>query len=800
MLLPKPPLTTPFRPMLRYQEQQQVPLGRSGQASRNSGNLVTPLSSLRLSALATTLANHLARLSRSVSQSRNQSRSRSESRNNSISTKSSSTKKFPVSKTEKEQPTPKPDTFKSEFSLDDYINELNEATKDAEIKLQSPEIKFDNNGAEKPHDVDQIKLAKHLTSIFLDTRRSLRADLNIVDPTEAPGQNDKFNFNVFGGEPVHPTIEISRSTLIRAKKVETNIALKYMYIQRLYDWSQLNADKNYHPGVEGVFNPIQILRNRKIRAKYHEYPKQLLAKTLPLPCNVFSSKNINPKKPWKMLWAIELNEFINDISWRTNHWHELRKPNGDCWFPNESLGPSLSYKEKKKRRVLRRKLHDKIFNDHGSDSDSSTDIDSASKIKIKSISKHTGASVKSSESENYHLFRVSKSKSPTRKKLRRRVKDRAKKMYKHHNDSSSSSWFSDEESVATDSGVEEVNENEKILKEKMFETIQSQSQEIFNSNNGSKELIDDDSKNSATNSNSNSILKTNDNSTNNSTSSKVDISATPVIKIEDDSTPTNLNLFKVPIKPVESKRPSADATESIDPLAKDPLEPNETEPVVDEETSDTAVPEVTDEIKKIDDTEITMNEISKRLQFIDNILYLRINYLINIYPQLMNTLDTKLNHILYEQVPEIGRSTVRINDDVLPAYEVLYHGFLNEIKSLVHVVNDVYAVRIDNLLSNSDRSIGEINTSLSLELRKVNEKLDKLNTSLFSNIVTEKLKESELSLKLKNSDNNQILYYFLENTIVVLLRVIWIVVNIYKFFMLIIMFFWKIIRFFFKLL
>ena len=105
---------------------------------------------------------------------------------------------------------------------------------------------------------------------------------------------------------------------------------------------------------------------------------------------------------------------------------------------------------------------------------------------------------------------------------------------------------------------------------------------------------------------------------------------------------------------------------------------------------------------------------------------------------------------------------------------------MEEIKSVIHMVNDVYSVKIDTLLSSSDRSISEINASLSLDLRKITEKLDQLDFSLNKNIFKKAI------LKEKVNSHNvgliyKILYSCLENIIVVLLRVIWIVVNIYKF-------------------
>lgn len=137
----------------------------------------------------------------------------------------------------------------------------------------------------------------------------------------------------------------------------------------------------------------------------------------------------------------------------------------------------------------------------------------------------------------------------------------------------------------------------------------------------------------------------------------------------------------------------------------------------------------------------------------------------------------------------------QINDEHLPAYEQLYLGFMEEIKSVIHMVNDVYSVKIDTLLSSSDRSISEINASLSLDLRKITEKLDQLDFSLNKNI----FKKAILKRKGEHSHNvgliYKILYSCLENIIVVLLRVIWIVVNIYKFLRYIVKLIFRILKF-----
>ena len=103
---------------------------------------------------------------------------------------------------------------------------------------------------------------------------------------------------------------------------------------------------------------------------------------------------------------------------------------------------------------------------------------------------------------------------------------------------------------------------------------------------------------------------------------------------------------------------------------------------------------------------------------------------------------------------------------------------MDESKSILHMVNNNYSIKIDTLLSAGDRAISEINASLSLDLRKTTERLDILEQSLMAN------NQSSLSLKLDLTTdatmNYRMLYLILENIIVGVLKLVWVVVNVYK--------------------
>lgn len=651
-----------------------------------------------------------------------------------------------------------------------------EANHDNDIVPTSsdPISKSSNKSPNIETDEDQILLAKHLTSLFLDTRRVLRAEHNIVDPLEDTSYINNISKIERGSRDSSSNVVISRDTIIRAEKVKSSIGLKYMYIQRIYDWSKLHQEDSIHSGIEGVYNPLQVIRNRKIRAKHKESIRPLSIKTLPLACNVFSSKNSGEhKKNWHMLWAIELSEFVFDKSWRTEHWNELKKPNGELWFPSPASYSSSLKKNKPRRRD---RLHDKLFKeDLPDDSESLNSISQPGSQfdseKGKKIKERRLSSIQSSSSDKSRIFQLSRSKSNNASK-KKTLSDKVKKKLYGAN-ISSSSWSSDEEVDAS----KQSNSDDSPIK--VFKKLPTGPRSTPN-----LPLL----KTSSNSENTNKHIFTIDSSANDSKATN----GVPAIKVDsnDDSTEKSLDINKITFKPVESKRIITGGDLDLSPTEQVEDEVNLKYNTLTDEFSNVKSAPVLRGLK-----ERQLSIIDSRLNYIDKNLFLKLNFLINIHPQLLDRVDSKLDDILQNHVQNVFQSTVQINDDILPAYETLFNGFLNEIKSLIHVVNENYAVRIDNLLSNSDRSIGEINTSLSLELRKVNEKLDKLNVSLFSNIVTETLKDNDLTMNFSESGNYKVLYFCLENLIVILLRLVWVVVNIYKFFVNILKLFWKIITF-----
>ncbi|KAI5966230.1 uncharacterized protein KGF55_000539 [Candida pseudojiufengensis] len=617
-------------------------------------------------------------------------------------------------------------------SLDDSLNQL--------ISNGETLIKSDSSSSDHLSK-DDIRKAGQLASLLVDTRNVLKADCNVIDPEP----NLKVNSNSSNENTVS---KISRNTYVRAEKVKTMLGVKYLYIERIHEWDQINGHENEHPGVEGVYNPLQILRNRKLRAKYNEYPKPLLMKTLPLACNVFSRHNQqnhhhhhpHRKKDWRMPWAIELNELISDSRWRVNHWDELKDPKGNYWFntmDGERREHEHLHSRRKKKHNFRRRIHDRLF-------DSSED----EKLEKFSGSKNGRRLEPNSSSDGeLHNISLSRSKSPGKG-----IRSKVKKFYQ--GDSSSSSNVLNQFDDPT-------NDYEMPYNEDSMMTPTPQNKVKVNGSNYQIDEVDRVE-------NAPQLLP-------------------PAIKIE--PTTPEPNTKSESSSPHQTHQQTVQDVE-IQPTHKERSNTNDSSPISSADAGELSNSPGKNNNELIDKHEQNLAQLFRYLIYFIESCSSRTQYLLSIYPNYLNLVQNKINDITTNSIYESLNSMSSINDETLPAYEELYSGFLDETQSILHMVNEQYSMKIDTLLSTSDRSISEINASLSLELRKTNERLDSLENALINN--SNNLKKDILN----DASNYKLLYLILENIIVILLKLVWVIVNIYKVFAFLVRIIWKIIRIF----
>jgi len=91
-----------------------------------------------------------------------------------------------------------------------------------------------------------------------------------------------------------------------------------------------NGDMLY-PGIEGVFNPLQIMRDRRIRKSEGVSLRKGPFSKVKLPSQTFSRH----KKP-RLIWQINPYEYSGDLIWRRTHLNQLRKSNGKLWVSKKN--------------------------------------------------------------------------------------------------------------------------------------------------------------------------------------------------------------------------------------------------------------------------------------------------------------------------------------------------------------------------------------------------------------------------------------------------------------------------------
>ena len=120
--------------------------------------------------------------------------------------------------------------------------------------------------------------------------------------------------------------KISKTTRLRAERVRIYMDYYYNILEaacRSGEDENGIERSNMHYGVEGVYNPLQIIRNRKLRKKYHDEASsnRFLFYKAPVIAVLQFSKVPNRKK---YRWFVDVNEKYGDITFRSQHWNELK--------------------------------------------------------------------------------------------------------------------------------------------------------------------------------------------------------------------------------------------------------------------------------------------------------------------------------------------------------------------------------------------------------------------------------------------------------------------------------------------
>lgn len=609
---------------------------------------------------------------------------------------------------------------------------------DGDTGKDSAEASNDDDKSSPDLNGKEAARGQRFANIFINSAKNISAKYNVLDKPEAIDNSDSVKLSS------QKKIRVSRASRNRAELVKATFEMKYHCIVMCLEVSD---SENLHPGVEGVFNPLQVIRNRIVRQKL-EHHSPSTYRTLPLACNAFSSHSSGAKS-WSMVWGIELNDFVADFGWRQIHWNLLRNSKGELWYPDKSS------KHTKSKNSLTNLL-DKLWDDKDTDSLLKAE-DIILEVPIMTRRKKTRAT----------------------KRIRNNIKDKAKRFYGSGSAGSSildQDWTA-ENSSATNHRLSSLESLSRVkidrVGRRLSNDASSQSQGL--SRRRSSEGYGTFSSEGEPSSEADQKrvvpkIIVNDIYSSPVQNAREQTIHSPLLNSEDPLTkhlPELGSINDVSFSQVHLQRSPV--------LNLDNLEDEEEiENANHEEMVEKGIPE---KARQYDCLALLNNEE----RFLEGVTFVSSYYLESVYPKLLESAEKNTAKLHDTVIKGLLHSAVRINDEYLPAQENLYRAFLDEANTLIHLSNDKHAVRIDNLLTATDRSYNELNTTLLMDLKKVGEQLDKLNLKFFGNSVTTVLKDAQGNV-LTNALQYATLYFILENLIVVVLRLVWIVANISKVF------------------
>lgn len=514
---------------------------------------------------------------------------------------------------------------------------------------------------------EQMKEIGQLASVFLELRKGIMASKNIDI-----SYNDKTEFEK---EPQRgPHIRsISQGTLRRTEKVKA--------MMNLYYFALFQSERPVNPkyaGVDGVYNPLQIIRNRKIRKHYHE-PPHITTETLKLPSEAFSDSK------HKIKWQVDLDELTQDGTWRTQHWHELLNSYGDLWFPSENGVDNHHHHHHHRHRH-----HHSHHPLHNGDAKNNTMVE-----------------VEEEEDDNFE-----------------RLHDKL--------------FLEDQEERGD---VEYVLPT--ISRRSRIANKIKRSKSPFKTITGPDQFTEKDK-------------------------TKVEVSLEPASRLQSRSTessflevpaPSNTNILTdisiEPMKPKVSNPTEVTTSESVSGILSPPESSSESE---GDDFADVKVANLY--LRKLRHLNCIagfsgQNDIIREEQ----------------YKRFINYDD------LFNEGEDLETMIGDLRDTYLPEYESSLSTKLEKVDKIHDELANIYSTKVDKLLLLSDRTIGEVNTTLSLEVRKLTERFGKLGP-------LHKRSDSLVSFA----------YWLLENLVVLLLWMIWVGFSIGRLVRSVILLLWRIVK------
>jgi hypothetical protein len=253
--------------------------------------------------------------------------------------------------------------FEPEFESDKFENE-NKSTLEHANEYEN-EYEYDHRLEYNNHNRDYQDDYESKSKIILINDNMIKNidKNNSIIFKNFPNMNEKHYIKIFS----------------RAHHVKSYLNIYYQYIeeyQKIHHFENNNTKREIkYPNVDGIWNPLQLMRNRRVRMHKGEKLKKISVhgkkvgiaeidesggaglgsgsgvggieglgiiikkdennddwKKVKVASRVFSKHSKQ-----RLIWQIGLYEIIGDIIWRDDKWSELRDPTGKKWFPRHHL-------------------------------------------------------------------------------------------------------------------------------------------------------------------------------------------------------------------------------------------------------------------------------------------------------------------------------------------------------------------------------------------------------------------------------------------------------------------------------
>ncbi|CEP60602.1 Mtc4p LALA0_S01e14730g [Lachancea lanzarotensis] len=162
-----------------------------------------------------------------------------------------------------------------------------------------------------------VETAKFL----MDAKSSLLEDLNVENELLAKAGNSAES------QHKHSVQNVSKGGRVRADRVRSYIHFFYHLMEEEVESG--NSTGGVYQGVEGVYNPLQVIRNRKAKKKQHHQLRNEVAFLKP---PILAIRDFSNQPERNFPWFVDVSEKSGDLSWRMTNWEHLRRPNGKRWF------------------------------------------------------------------------------------------------------------------------------------------------------------------------------------------------------------------------------------------------------------------------------------------------------------------------------------------------------------------------------------------------------------------------------------------------------------------------------------